>query len=195
MTASQSTSVCARRQLSPDEKDCSEPPMDAVRVARFWSKVDVRGPGGCWMWTAGVNKKGYGLFGAGGNRSCLAHRIAFLLDTGVWAGRLYVLHHCDTPGCCNAQHLFLGTQVENMADMVAKGRAAKGETSGLRRHPECIPRGERSGSAKLTEAQVREMRRRYAAGGVRHRDLAEERGMDTSSVTRIINRQVWKHVS
>jgi hypothetical protein len=193
MTESQSTPERAHGQPAR-EKNYSEPALNAECIARFWSKVNVRGPGGCWLWTASVNKKGYGRYGVPDGRICTAHRLAYLLDAGVWPGRLCVLHHCDTPACCNARHLFLGTQTENMADMFAKGRTARGETSGARRHPERVPRGEGNGLSKLKEEDVREIRSRYAAGGALQADLAAEFGVRDSMISRIVNHRNWKHV-
>ena len=90
---------------------------------RFWSKVDRRGPDECWPWTAHTQAKGYGTFGIG-NRPYPAHRVAYELTHGVVPDtRIFVCHSCDTPGCCNPAHLFLGSHDDNMADMKAKRRA------------------------------------------------------------------------
>lgn len=112
--------------------------MDENTIARFWPKVDVRTPDECWEWKACRNTHGYGRVSGkkiGGKKHRLgAHRVAWMLANGAdstWG--LHVLHKCDNPPCCNPDHLFLGTQADNMADMTAKGRdaAARG-TRGTR---------------------------------------------------------------
>ena len=92
---------------------------------RFWSRV--RKSDGCWLWTGRVNDKGYGMFdGASsehGKCSRLAHRLSYLLATGVMPPVLMeVCHRCDVPGCVNPKHLFLGTHRDNMYDSIRKGR-------------------------------------------------------------------------
>lgn len=99
-------------------------PLDHYTIARFWTKVDVRRPGECWEWRAAVNDMGYGVFRATNEtRNIKAHRMAWRiahgedLDAGV-----KLLHACDNPPCVNPAHLRPGTQRENIADMVSKGR-------------------------------------------------------------------------
>lgn len=126
-------------------------------VLRFWSKVDVRGPDECWEWTGSFRgpeyrSAGYGQFYAGkGTKVIGAHRFAAMLRYGMFDRRLFVCHSCDNTRCVNPSHLFLGTHQDNVNDMVAKGRQAK---VGGERHP----------AAKLTDAQVDDIRRRYVRG-------------------------------
>jgi HNH endonuclease len=102
-------------------------------AARFWSKVDKHGPlpehcpelGPCWVWTRATDPAGYGRFGIGSrgaNRVFFAHRVALALTGTIPPDDLDACHRCDNPPCCNPGHLFLGTLLDNMADMVAKGR-------------------------------------------------------------------------
>ena len=82
---------------------------------------------GCILWTAATNADGYGITGAGGKDSgnLLTHRVSYELVYGPIPDHLLVLHRCDNPTCANPQHLFLGTNADNLADMRAKGRGRK----------------------------------------------------------------------
>lgn len=92
---------------------------------RFWRKVARRGPDECWLWTGSVfsEQRPYGCFGIKG-RSFRAHRVAWSLANGrdIPAGKV-VCHACDNPRCVNPAHIWLGTPLENMRDMLRKGRA------------------------------------------------------------------------
>ena len=82
---------------------------------------------GCWLWSLFINRRGYGQMTFRGKK-CKAPRVAYEVATGNPPLKLSVLHRCDTPSCVNPDHLFLGTQAENMRDMVSKGRSASGES-------------------------------------------------------------------
>lgn len=98
-------------------------PRQLPRRLRFFARVDVRGPDECWVWLAGTQLRGYGHFYDDDRRNRRAHRVAVELATGVpLADEVVVLHSCDNPPCVNARHLKVGTQVENLEDMRAKGR-------------------------------------------------------------------------
>lgn len=81
-------------------------------------------PNGCIEWTGYTDRKGYGRFSSVGGE-VLCHRIAYAQHFGVSVTGKYVLHRCDNPRCCNPQHLFLGTNQDNMDDMVRKGRSTR----------------------------------------------------------------------
>lgn len=90
----------------------------------------------------------------------------------------HVMHRCDTPPCVNPSHLFLGTNADNVADKVAKGRQLKGEEVKL---------------AKLSACDVRRIRADYANGKT-YVSLAEEYEVHHSTIGNIIKRVTWKHV-
>lgn len=89
---------------------------------RFWPKVDKSGE--CWLWTGARDERGYGRIGTGGKHgTALAHRVAWELTAGALSSGAVVCHRCDVPACVRPDHLFLGSQQENLADMRNKGRA------------------------------------------------------------------------
>lgn len=153
--------------------------FNSVAAARFGEKcVDVL-PSGCRIWMGAVNEHGYGTLTAFGKRY-KAHRAAWILHHGETPNG-HVLHRCDVPSCVNPNHLFIGTHADNMRDMAQKGRCRGGS------------RGEDQGSAKLTEASVKEIRR-LAAAGERSKEIAAMFGVDRSNVGLIIRRKAWRHV-
>ena len=88
---------------------------------RFWSHVE-RGPD-CWEWTARRDKDDYGQFAISKGKSAVAHRVAYSLSVGDIPDGMFVCHTCDNPPCCNPEHLWIGTNQDNMDDMVRKNRA------------------------------------------------------------------------
>ena len=100
--------------------------MTPADVARFWSHVDVRGTDECWPWKR-ARTNGYGRFSVGGRRGrlAIASRVAYEIENGPLALGVEVLHECDNPPCCNPAHLTAGTQSQNMAAMVQRGRSAR----------------------------------------------------------------------
>lgn len=110
---------------------------------RLFSKTALAS-NGCIEWHGCANQKGYGMMVYKG-RIHAAHRVSWQLHFGEIAEGLLVLHHCDNPCCVNPDHLFLGTNQDNMDDMKSKGRQR-------------TPRGEESKRSKLTWAAVREIR-------------------------------------
>lgn len=153
----------------------------AVNGNEFWSRVRMV-PGGCWEYTGNRGRNGYGHVKIN-RRSALAHRIAWALVNGPIPDGLCVLHRCDNRPCCNPDHLFLGTLVDNNADRHAKGRSRGGSL-----------KGNDNGSAKLNARDVAEIRKRRG-NGMRQSHIAELFGISQSQVSDIVNRKQWTHVN
>jgi hypothetical protein len=146
---------------------------------RFWEKVQKSDePGACWLW-AGATIRRYGAIRGDDGKVLYAPRVSWELANGEGPGDLHVCHSCDNPPCVNPAHLFLGTNADNQADKVAKGRAS---------------RGEGRPSAKLTEEGVREMRALHAQGGWSFYRLAKRWGVTYRTASDVIHRRTWKHV-
>lgn len=155
---------------------------------RFWPKVDKEsGPvhpihGQCWIWTGAIDKdSGYGKFGIEGGRGgkhTTAHRASYLLNIGPLTDEQVACHHCDNRSCVRPDHIFAGTQQDNIDDMHAKGRAAIGE---------------RSGQAVLAEADVLKIRE-LRANGESLADVASKFGISDATVWDIEIGRRWSHV-
>lgn len=163
---------------------------------RLPSKLVPRGGPECWVYTGAVTRDGYGKISYrvnGKRRFDLAHRVAYLRWVGPIPEGLCVLHTCDNPPCCNPEHLFLGTQLDNVVDRDKKGRQAKGDTQGLRVHPEKASRGELNGGGrKLKDYHVRAIR--YVYPVYNQREISEIFGVSQVMVGKILRRELWKHV-
>jgi len=94
---------------------------------RLWSKIEKRSANDCWHWQANKNNKGYGMIRRGNSaQKILAHRAVYELVNGAIPVGLVIMHSCDTPSCCNPSHLRAGTMLENIQDMIKKGRKVVG---------------------------------------------------------------------
>ena len=151
--------------------------MDEKTIARFWSKVDVRGPDECWEWLAYRDSAGYGRTRWSGQPGQLAHRASFQLTTGELAP--VVRHRCDNRGCCNPSHLEPGTQADNVRDCVERGRLAD-------------TKGASNGRAALTEGDVLAIRATTAKG--RYSAVAREYGVTPQLIRMVVLRLVWRHI-
>jgi len=149
-------------------------PVTPDDIARFWAKVNIRGPAQCWEWQGYRTDLGYGQFKLAG-KTRKAHRLAYALGHGRQPAKSNVCHRCDNPRCCNPHHLFLGTKAENSADMVAKGRSAKGGCHS---------------QAKLTEPQVLFIRKSRLPCAI----LSERFNVRPEHISRIRTRTHWKHL-
>lgn len=140
---------------------------------RLWAKVDTDGD--CWEWQASKRKDGYGRVRYDGSTQ-LAHRVAWMITFGSIPEGAVVCHTCDNKGCVNPEHLFLGTQADNLQDMRDKGRGSKGESHGM---------------AKITQQIVDDIRQLYATGEMNQYELAEMFSLSQGYISDIVNRRKW----
>jgi hypothetical protein len=147
---------------------------------RFHIKVSPEPNTGCWLWTGATKELGYGVIGRGrrGQGTEKAHRVSWRLHYGDIPDGQCVCHRCDVPSCVNPEHLFLGSLGDNARDCVAKGR-------------NFVPnnRGERAKWAKLTSADVAEIRKRAITGVA----YAKRYGVSKSAIYQIWAGQNWAH--
>ena len=150
---------------------------------RFWEKVDKSGE--CWIWMGGVAGSGYGVFRGADGRMTSAHRIAYWLERGEIPEGNVVCHTCDVKLCVRPDHLWCGTQKQNMDDMIAKGRAAKGEQ--LNHHSQ---KGSLNYAAKLDEFVVVEIKR-LLEEGISQAEVARKTGVTRANVWNIKHKKSW----
>ncbi len=131
---------------------------------------------GCWIWVGGEFNNGYGWFSVNGKKK-LAHRVSYELYIGNIPDQLHVLHRCDTPLCVNPDHLFVGTNADNMVDKKNKNRCSK-------------LHGEDNPAAKLTYLQVEEIKKSRKT----HASLALRYDVNESTIARARSGKTWSNV-
>lgn len=145
---------------------------------RFWSKVDKSDKSDeCWVWTGAPRTDGYGQFRLDG-KIIRPHRFSYTVKFGAIPDGLFVCHSCDNRLCVNPDHLFLGTDSDNKADMYAKKRHVFGEN-----HP----------NKKLSKEIVLAIRKKIAEG-VPQRKIAEMFQTQRSQVSLINSGKRWASV-
>lgn len=149
----------------------------AERHAQYYKRGNKRQ---CWLWVASTDRHGYGRiliydpFAPKGHRSTTAHRVAYALHRGKVSDAKFVLHTCDNRACVNPNHLYLGTHLDNMADQRRRGRT----------------KGEKQHNAKLTDADVRAIKRDTRYQYV----IAKEYGVIQATISKIKLGKTWGHI-
>ena len=164
------SSLRSARTLAFFKTDSAEDTWTEKTMQRFTSKISPPNENGCMLWNASIRENGYGQFHLKG-KVVKAHRYAYELAYGKIEDDRLVCHRCDVRACVNPDHLFLGTNAENTADMIAKQRSGNGRR-------------------KLTESQVREIR----SSTETQRQLAERFQISIQHVYYIRRGTRWIHL-
>ena len=142
---------------------------------RFWERVIKFGD--CWEWFGRTNKKKYGVIRKG-VKTYSAHRVSWEIHNGPIPNGMHVLHTCDMPWCVNPSHLWLGTNTDNIADKMEKGRHRS-------------PAGENQKDSFLSREQVEEIRSLYWEQYLYQKDIASKFGVHQSQISKIVNNKQW----
>lgn len=161
----------------------------------FWSHVQKSD--GCWEWVGARNPNGYGNHHAQG-RTRKAHRVSWEMEYGPIPEGMLVLHRCDNPPCVRPDHLFLGTQRDNLRDAIAKGRwnspkrVRSYAVTAQKLSARSGPSGESNPNARLTAAEVASIRTRYASGLESQSRIAADYGITQVNVSHIVRGLSWR---
>lgn len=148
---------------------------------RFWARVTRRAPDECWLWTGSTIWHGYGRMRSGGrgSKSIPVHRVSWAVHHGAIPSGLNVLHKCDVRNCVNPAHLFLGTDADNVADMVSKGRQSR-------------LYGRANPATKLREDDIQKIRTLGETAS--QRAIADKFGVSQVAISKVMRGVTWSHV-
>lgn len=153
-----------------------------INNEKFWNKVDIKSDVECWEWLGSKYRNGYGRFNIGNNKVVTASRVSYYLTYDDFDLNNKNIHKCDNPSCVNPNHLFMGTQKDNMKDMVLKGR---GGVPGIK--------GSQIGTSKLTEDEVYQIKKRLANKESK-KLIAEDYNVSLTMVCYIADNKWWRHI-
>ncbi len=146
-------------------------------IERFNAKVEIREGSDCHWWT-GSSWIGYGQISVN-NKLVKAHRLSYEIRFGKIPDGMNACHKCDNPACVNPDHIFLGTQLDNVRDMMEKGRHVS-------------KKGEEQGLSKLKNSDVIEIR--ALEGKMTQTEIGRIYGVHQKSIWQILKRRTWKHL-
>lgn len=184
-TKARTNGLCNKHALRLRNTGTTDPgPKAKAPISeRIHAHYEKRGPNDCWLWLGDLNAQGYGRISIGAKKlgSALAHRVMWSVAKGrsIPRGKV-VMHTCDTPACVNPKHLQLGTQAQNMRDMLAKQRGAPAPWYG----------GEGHHSARFSVDDVRAIRASTETTKV----LAARYRVNQASINKVRSRKTWKHI-
>lgn len=157
----------------------SFPNLPKALLQSFWGKVRITP--GCWIWVAQTSSSGYGKISLARRFgfTTYAHRLSWIIHFGFIPEGMNVCHNCDTPHCINPHHLFLGTQQDNVDDMMSKDRG--------RFTPHL---GEENGNSRLTRDDIIDIRNSPKT----RQELSHQYGISKSMIGKIVNFRSWRHL-
>lgn len=147
-------------------------------IKNVWEKINKKSEDECWEWKGYTDKNGYGRIMIN-HITYRAHRIAYELTHGSIPKGLYVLHHCNNPPCCNPNHLYAGTQKDNMKQMIVDGHSCVGE-----KHP----------MGKLRGEDILKIKKLYSTGRYTLKEIGIMFGTSDKNIHLIKSNKRWKHI-
>ena len=163
-------------------------------IEKFYNKISPEPNTGCWLWEGNLNEHGYGFAPTNELKMISAHRFSYAIHKGKIPKGKCVLHACDKPICVKPDHLFIGTQQDNIRDKVRKNRQAKGLTHGSVTHPEIVRKGSNHHKSKVDEETVLKIRKEHDGKHGIGVYLSNKYGLSQSQICCIVKRRGWKHV-
>lgn len=155
--------------------------MTAVTLESFMTKVYPEPNTGCWLWGGKTGHFGYGNCQSNKLKLKDAHRMSYYFHFGDFNRKLFVLHKCDVPSCVNPDHLYLGTQADNMRDRKTRNRFI-------------AKNGEDHARAKLTEKQAINVHKLYNSGKYTQAEIAKKYNVSETTIRNLYIFRNWKHL-
>ncbi len=165
--------------LNLDKEKHKEERYKKRLISRFWEKVSTKDNNECWEWIGTTIKGGYGRLQYRKNK-ILAHRLSYIIHYGnPPSDKPYICHKCNNPSCVNPNHLYTGTQKDNMKQMFNEHRANRKQN------------GENNNASKKTLREVNEIRKLWLDGKYSQHTIAKMFDVSNSLINKIVNNVVW----